>query len=153
MPIKKYTIDLTNSERSTLTGIIKTGSASARTILHANILLASDIHAKKVLTKIEIATLFHTTHTTVQTVRKAYAEMGMESALYRKKRKTPPIPAKVDGDLEAHIVALCCSKPPDGYARWSVRLMADKCVELGFVDSISHMTVSRTLKKMNLSLI
>jgi hypothetical protein len=92
-----------------------------------------------------------TTPTTVQTVRTEYAEKGLDVALYRKKRMTPPVPAKVDGELEAHIIALCCSKPPTGYSKWSVRLWADKCVELGYVESISHMTISRTLKKTNLN--
>jgi hypothetical protein len=76
----------------------------------------------------------------------------MNGALYRKKRRTPPVPPKVDGNLEAHIIAVCCSKPPDGYERWTLRLVADKCIELGYAETISHMTVSRALKKTNLSL-
>ena len=72
---------------------------------------------------------------------------GLESTIYRKKRETPPVPAKVTGDVEAHIVTLACSEPPEGYERWTVRLLADKCVELNYVDSLSHMTVSRVLKK------
>ena len=71
---------------------------------------------------------------------------GLESTIDRKKRETPPVPAKVTGDVEAHIVALACSEPPEGYERWTVRLLADKCVELNYVDSLSHMTVSRVLK-------
>ena len=152
MPTKKYTVSLSTEERNLLNKITKTGSSTARTILRANILLASDIHTGKSLSVVEIASLFQTSSTTVQNVRTTYAENGFENALYRKKRVTPPIPAKVDGELEAHIIALCCSNPPKGYARWSVRLLADTCVELGFIGSISHMTVSRTLKKMNLSL-
>jgi hypothetical protein len=151
MPTKKYTIDLSTEERNLLNKIIKTGTSTARTILRANILLASDVRAGKSFTTAEIATLFQTTSTTVQNARTAYAKNCLESVLYRKKRATPPVPAKVGGEVEAHIIALCCTNPPKGYARWSVRLLADKCVELGFVDSISHMTVSRTLKKMNLS--
>jgi hypothetical protein len=115
-------------------------------------IVVSDVNAGKSFTTAEIATLFQTTSTTVQNVGTACAKNGLESALYRKKRATPPVPAKVDGEVEAHIIALCCTNPPKGYARWSVRLLADKCVELGYVDSISHMTVSRTLKKTNLSL-
>jgi len=72
-------------------------------------------------------------------------------ALQRKKRATPPVAPKVTGDVEAHIIALCCSSPPEGYSRWTVRLLADKCVELGIIDSISPMTINRTLKKTNLS--
>jgi hypothetical protein len=120
--------------------------------MRANILLSSDIHVSQNHTTAEIAEMLHTTKTTIQNVRKSYFENGLEYAIHRKKRATPPVPAKVDGDVEAHIIALCCSQPPKGYVRWSVRLLSDKCVELGFIESISHMTISRTLKKMNLSL-
>lgn len=153
MPVRKYTIDLSNEERDLLHKITKTGTSTARIIMRANILLSSDIHAGQKHTTAGIAEILHTTKTTIQNVRKSYAENGLEYAIHRKKRTTPPVPAKVDGDVEAHIIALCCSQPPEGYARWSVRLLSDKCVELGFIESISHMTISRTLKKMNLSLI
>lgn len=152
MPIRKYIIDLSTEERDLLHKIIKTGTLTARIIMRANILLSSDIHASQSHTTAEIAEMLHTTKTTIQNVRKSYAENGLGHAINRKKRSTPPVPAKVDGDVEAHIIALCCSQPPEGYARWSVRLLSDKCVELGLIESISHMTISRTLKKMNLSL-
>jgi hypothetical protein len=153
MPKKKYVIDLSDKERQGLRKILKSGKSPARVILRANILLSSDINGSKSLTVTETAEMFETTPTTVQNVRTAYAENGLDAALYRKQRMTPPVPAKVGGELEAHIIALCCGQPPEGYSRWSVRLLADKCVELGYVDSISHMTISRTLKKTNLSLI
>jgi hypothetical protein len=124
MPTKKYTINLSAEERNRLTKIIKTGTSTARTILRANIFLVSDFNAGKSFTTAEIATLFQTTSTTVQNVRTACAKNGLESALYQKKRATPPIPAKVDGEVESHIIALCCTNPPKGYARWSVRLLA-----------------------------
>lgn len=152
MPVRKYIIDLSTEERDLLRRIIKTGTSTAKIIMRANILLSSDVHANQKHTTAEIAEILHTTKTTIQNVRKSYAENGFEYAIHRKKRTTPPVPAKVDGDVEAHIIALCCSQPPEGYARWSVRLLSDKCVELGFIESISHMTISRTLKKMNLSL-
>ena len=104
------------------------------------------------MTVAEIASAFNTTPTTVQNVRTSYANNGLEATINRKKRETPPVPAKVTGDIEAHIVALACGDPPEGYSRWSVRLIAEKCVELNYIDSISHMTVSRILKKTNLSL-
>ena len=72
--------------------------------------------------------------------------------LTRKKRETPPVPPKVTGEVEARIIALSCSEPPEGYARWTVRLLAQKAVELSFVDSLSHMTVERLLKKQSISL-
>jgi len=76
----------------------------------------------------------------------------LEGTIERRKRKTPPVAAKVTGEVEARIIALACSEPPEGYARWTVRLLADKSVELVYIDSISAMTVNRTLKKTNLSL-
>ena len=99
------------------------------------------------MTVAEIASAFNTTPTTVQNVRTSYANNGLEATINRKERETPPVPAKVTGDIDAHIVALACGDPPEGYSRWSVRLIAEKCVELNYIDSISHMTVSRILKK------
>jgi hypothetical protein len=152
MPSVKYIIELSDFERETLTGLIKTGKSPARQILRANILLASDRNSTRYMTVAEIAEVFLTTPTTVQTVRTEYTQKGLEATLQRKKRETPPVPAKVTGDVEAHVIALCCSEPPEGYARWTVRLLADKCVELGYIESIDYSTISRTLKKMNLSL-
>lgn len=153
MPKKKYTIELTEDERRKLLKTIKCGTSPARVITRANILLASDASAGKPPTVAEVAERFNTTPTTVQTVKTAYAQSGLDGALYRKKREAPPTPPKVDGNLEAHIISISCSDPPEGYERWTLRLIADKCVELGYVDSISHMTVKRTLKKTNYSLI
>jgi hypothetical protein len=152
MPKKKYVVELTDQERLELTKIIKTGTSPAKVINRANILLASDSSRGKPLTVAETAERFNTTPTTVQTVRTAFAQSGLQGALYRKKRETPPVPPKVDGNLEAYIISICCSEPPQGYERWTLRLIADKCVELGHVDSLSHMTVKRTLKKTNLNL-
>lgn len=152
MPKKKYIISLSNEERMQLTKIVKTGKSPARVILRANILLSSDSNITKPLSVATTAELFQTSPTTVQNVRTSYIENGLEGTLYRKKRDTPPVKPKMGGELEAHIIALCCGEPPEGYERWTVRLLADKCVEFGYVDSISHMTVSRTLKKTNLSL-
>ncbi len=152
MPSVKYLIELSNKDRKALLDIVAKGKAPAKAILRANILLASDRNAKQHMTVAQIANAYHTTATTVQNVRTSYANNGLEATLYRKKRETPPVPAKVTGDVEAHIIALACSEPPEGYERWTVRLIADKCVELNYVESLSHMTVSRVLKKTNLSL-
>jgi hypothetical protein len=81
------------------------------------------------------------------------AAADLNTFLQRKKRETPPVPPKVTGELEAHIIALAYSTPPEGYAVWTLRLLADTCVELPYVDSLSHMTVSRLLKKHTLNLI
>ena len=77
---------------------------------------------------------------------------GLERVLTRKKRETPPVPVKVTGEVEAHVIALACGAPPEGYEKWSLRLLADKCVELNYIDSISHTTVANILKKTNSSL-
>lgn len=152
MPSVKYVIELSDKDRSTLLDVVAKGQYPARTILRANILLVSDRNSKKYMTVAETADVFHTTATTVQTVRSSYATQGLEATIHRKKRETPPVAPKVTGDVEARIIALACGNPPDGYSRWTVRLIAEKCVELGYVDSLSHMTVFRTLKKTNSSL-
>ena len=104
------------------------------------------------MTVAEIANIYHTTATTVQNVRTSFATNGLDATINRKKRETPPVPAKITGEIEAKIIAMACGEPPDGYEKWTVRLIADKCVELNYIDSISHMTVQRVLKKTNLSL-
>ena len=152
MASTKYIIELSDSERAILTEIITKGISKARMILRANILLASDRNSKKYMTVAELAEAYHTTPTTVQTVRTTFFEKGLEAVLNRKKRETPPVPVKVTGEVEAHVIALACGNPPDGYAKWSLRLLADRSVELGYVDSLSYVTVSRILKKTNLSL-
>jgi len=153
MPSIKYLIELSDEDRKKLEGIVKKGTSPARTIMRANILLASDRNGKKPMTVDEVSIAFRVSNTTVQKVRTEYAAYGLEACIERKKRATPPVPAKVTGDVEAHIIALACTDPPEGYSRWTVRLLADKCVELGFIESISAMTINRTLKKTNLSLI
>ena len=152
MPAFKYVIELSEQDKTELLAIVTKGLSPSRTILRANILLASDKHSEKYLTVAEIANVYHTTPTTVQTVRTSYCEKGLEATINRKKRETPPVPAKVTGEVEAHVIALACGKPPEGYAKWTLRLLADKTVELGYITSISHVTVSNILKKTNLSL-
>ena len=152
MPSIKYVIELSNQEKVRLMEIVKKGNSPARTILRANILLASDKQSDKYMTVSEIANAYRTTPTTVQTVRTSYCKNGLEATITRKKRETPPIPAKVTGEVEAHVIALACGQPPEGYSRWTLRLLADKTVELGYIESISHVTVSNILKKTNLSL-
>lgn len=152
MPSFKYVIELSNQDKATLLDIVKKGASPARTILRANILLASDRRNENYMTVSEIAEAYHTTPTTVQTVRTSYCEKGIEATINRKKRETPPVPAKVTGEVEAYVIALACGNPPDGYSKWTLRLLADKTVELGYIDSISHVTISSILKKTNLSL-
>ena len=152
MPSIKYVIELSNQEKVRLMEIVKKGNSPARTILRANILLASDKQSDKYMTVSEIANAYRTTPTTVQTVRTSSCKKGLEATITRKKRETPPIPAKVTGEVEAHVIALACGQPPEGYSKWTLRLLANKTVELGYIESISHVTVSNILKKTNLSL-
>ena len=152
MPSIKYVIELTEADRKELRNIITKGQAPARTILRANVLLASDRNSKNYMTVAKMAEVYHTTTTTVQHIRASYVDKGLEGTLNRKKRETPPVPAKVTGEVEAHIIALACGTPPEGYEKWSLRLIAEKSVELNYIESISHTTVARILKKTNSSL-
>ena len=95
----------------------------------------------------EIASLFLVNPQTVHTIRKTYATEGLDAAIGRKKRQTPPIQPKITGDVEAKIIALRCGEPQEGRSKWTVRLLADKAVELQIIDSISHESVFRLLKK------
>ena len=147
MAATKYEIDLNDEERNHLVRLVKKGVGSARSILRANILLASDKNRRKRMSVGEIAFLYHTSRTTVENVRRSYVTRGLEATLLRKQRATPPRQRKLSGEVEAHIIALACSDPPEGYARWTVRLLAEKTIELGYIDSISAMSVSRILKK------
>ena len=152
MGAKKYQINLSGEERNTLTKIIKTGKSSARSILRANILLQSDA-AAEANDRSEACRIT----TNYDNNRSKCAEELCRAWRWRNSepQKTGDAAGspKVDGELEARIIALCCSEPPAGYARWNLRLLADKCVELGYVDAISHPTIDRTLKKTNVSLI
>lgn len=152
MPIQKYDVSLSPTERDRLTKIVKTGKMPARAILRANILLAMDRNGKKPMTVQEAALAFNTSSTTVQNIRTSFGEKGLEATIRRKKRLTPPVEAKVTGEVEAHIIALACGEPPRGYAKWTLRLLADRSVKLGYIDSISHTQVGRILKKTNISL-
>src|SRR5215217_5285945 len=144
---KKYPVILSDTERDHLKQLIASGTAPARKLTHARILLKADEGAQgagwvdeKVAEAVEVS------QPTVCRVRKQYFEEGLQAALNRR----PPnreYHRKLDGEQEARLVALACSKPPEGQARWSLRLLADRMVELEVVDDLSYQTVRRTLKK------
>lgn len=118
MPKVRYHVRLSESERKTLLKMVSKGSASAKSIMHANILLAADENGgsgRK--SETEIAQLFHVHPKTVHTVRQLYSEKGLQAALGRKKRETPPVAPKITGEVEAKIIALSCSSPPPGRSR------------------------------------
>lgn len=144
----KYVVTLTPEEQKQLLKLVRKGQAAAYKIKHANILLASDENGEK-LSAAEVATAYHCHSQTVYSVRRRFVEQGLEAAIERKKRLTPPVPRKMDGRAEARLVALACQETPEGISRWSLRLLGEKMVDLGIVASISHETVRRTLKKTN----
>jgi len=144
----RYEVKLSKGERELLTGVVKSGKGSAYRIKHAHILLNSDAGQEGIeKSDEEIARLFHCHNQTVFNVRKKYCQQGLQAVIERKQRKTPPIPRKLDGAKEARLITIACSQPPEGYAGWTLDLLADKMVELKIVDSISGKTIGRVLKK------
>lgn len=150
MGTRKHIVTLTSEERKCLAGLVSSGQDKAYRIKHANILLMADENGPNLPSQ-EIAKAFSCHLNTVSGICQRFVEQGLEAALDRKKRKTPPTPKKLDGRGEAKLIALACRKPPDGSSRWALRLLADELVELGIVESISYETVRRVLKKMSLN--
>jgi hypothetical protein len=149
---RKYIIELTEVERQHLEKLTSSGETSARALTHAHILLKSDRSADRPNWKYEqISEAFNVTHVTIMNVRKRFVEGGLEAALFRKKPERE-YQCALDGEAEAHLIALACSEPPEGQTRWTLRLLRDRFIRLGHVDNLSHETVRTTLKKMNLSL-
>ncbi len=150
--MKKYVVKLTPAERRYLRDLARKGKAAAYKIRHANILLHVDQGDKGTSWKdAEIAKVFGCHETTVENVRKRFVLDGLDAAVTRR-REGVGRPRTIDGDAEAKLTVLACSKPPKGRARWTLRLLADKIVELNIVDQCSRMTIQRTMKKTNLSL-
>jgi transposase len=152
MPSKKYKVVLESDERASLRSLISRGKVAAYKRTHAQILLQADeSQVGPTWRDKAISEAFSTSVSTVERVRKAFVEGGLESALTRKKAIRPSN-QKVDGDKEAHLIAIACSAPPEGRARWTLRLLADKVVELNHFESISAETIRQVLKKTSLSL-
>ncbi len=148
----KQVVSLTDDERRQCHELIRAGTASARRIMHAQVLLKTDASAAgPAWTDEAIAQAFNVSTVTVATIRKTMCREGLAAALRHYRTGQRHYPRKLDGRAEAHLVALACSAPPAGHARWSVRLLSKRFVELGYVDTISHDTVWQTLKKTNCS--
>jgi transposase len=146
---KKYPVILAEAEREQLKRVIAAGTAPARKLTHARILLKADQSPQgpgwvdeKVADAVEVS------QPTVSRVRKQYFEEGLQAALDRR-LPNREYHRKLDGEQEARLIALACSEPPEGQARWSLRLLADRLVELEVVEDVSYQTVRRTLKKTN----
>ena len=144
---KKYIVELTSEERSRLMALVKKGKAAAYKIKHAHILLNADQSPEGTGWKdADIAKVFHCHITTVENLRRRLVEHGLDAAIERAKHKAHK-PRILDGRAEAKLVTLACSKAPEGRSEWTLRLLADKLVELKIVDSISYGTVRNVLKK------
>ncbi len=148
---KKYPVILTDTERTRLQGLISAGTAPARLLMHARILLKADQSPNGPAWVDEaIAEVVEVSQPTVARVRKQFVEQGLDAALQRRAPRRQ-YQRKLDGAHEAQLIALACSEPPKGQARWSLRLLADKLVELEIVEEVSYQTVRRVLKKTNSS--
>jgi hypothetical protein len=148
MANKKYVVDLTVDERAHLCGMIKKGKSSAQANLKARILLKADQGeaGERWLDK-NICAALSTNMAMVGRVREKCVNEGLEAVFLRKKRRHPPITPIFDGEAEARLIALACSEPPQGQVRWTLRLLADKVVELEIVEKTHFNTVGRVLKK------
>jgi transposase len=148
MPHKKYLVTLTPEERDWLTGLVSAGKRSALTITRARILLKADqADGGPAWEDQGIAQALDCSVRTVERVRQRFVERGPEQALGRKPQDRPSRERKFDGAAEARLIAVACSAPPEGRARWTMKLLADKLVELEVFDSVSDETVRRVLKK------
>lgn len=148
----KYRIALTKNERDELMSIINKGRHSSQTFRTAYILLNCDEgrYADKI-TNEQISQVLKVGMRTIDRVKKKFVEEGFEASLERRP-SSRTYEKKADGDVEAHLIALSCSHPPTGYGKWSLRLLADKMIELNYVEDISYETVRRILKKTNSNL-
>lgn len=149
---KKFIVRLSNNERKELLALCKKGRLAVRKIKHIQVLLRTDSGEygdswsdEKIANSLDVSTQ------TICRIRQAFVEEGLEAALNRKKHENHK-PRKLGGEDEAHLIAMCCSKAPNGASRWSLRLLANRLVELKVVERISHEAVRQTLKKMNLNL-
>ena len=150
--MKKHVVRLSMEERKTLKKLINSGRGPARMFTRARILLKADQSDNGPGWADErISEAFDVTIQTIERIRKQFVEEGFDAVLSRREYTQKVSRKKIDGDVEAHLVALSCSEPPEGRARWTLRLLADSIIELGYVESISHEAVRQTLKKTNLN--
>jgi transposase len=146
--VKRYVVRLSAEEREQLESLLRKGKSPAQRLLKARILLKADIsEAGDGWSDSKIIAALETSASMVYRVRKQLVEEGLEAVLSRKQRTTPAVPPIFDGEKEAKLIALACSKPPKGRARWTLRLLENKVVELNIVDRASDSTIGRVLKK------
>jgi hypothetical protein len=146
--VKRYVVDLSGEERARLEALIGRGKSPARRLLKARVLLKADVSgAGEGWSDSRIIEALETSPSMVYRVRKQLVEEGLDAVLSRKQRARPAIEPIFDGEKEAKLIALACSSPPKGYARWSLRLLESKVVEFGIVERASDSTIGRVLKK------
>lgn len=146
---QKYVVQLTNEQRAFLEKLISAGTAPARTLMRARVLLKSDSNpGAPHWSYAQIEEALDVSPTTITSVRKAFTNQGLDAALYRKKPERE-YHRTLDGEAEAHLIALVCGPTPEGQARWSLRLLQEKMIELAYVETVSHETIRTTLKKTN----
>lgn len=149
----RYRVTLTQQERKELEALTRRGKTHARRFIHARALLLCDAGDDGPAWNVaDVAKALGVTSRTIEHLKKRFVEDGLEAALERKPREKPPREVTFDGAFEARLIAMACSDVPEGHQRWTVRLLADKVVELNIAPSVSHMTVQRVLKKTNLDL-
>lgn len=151
--MKKYIVTLTCEERATLAALASKGKHSAQQVLNALILLGCDEgEFQKERSKNEdLSRVLNISMRKIDRVKERFVTEGLEVALTGRERNRVYL-KKTDGDFEAHLIALSCSEPPEGYSRWTLRLLADKVVELEYIDAVSHETIRQILKKRNKAL-
>lgn len=149
----RYRVTLTQQERKELEALTRRGKTHARKFIHARALLLCDAGDDGPAWNVaDVAKALGVTSRTIEHLKRRFVEDGLEAALERKPREKPPREVTFDGAFEARLIAMACSDVPEGHQRWTVRLLADKVVELNIAPSVSHMTVQRVLKKTNLDL-
>ena len=146
---KRYRVTLTEAERAELLGLTRRGSHKSQRVVNALILLNCDERGanESRLRDEDVAGVLRVSTRKIERVKKRFVEDGLEAALGSRQGRRREYRRKADGAFEARLVALSCSQPPEGHARWTLRLLADKAVELEYIDSVSHETVRRVLKK------
>jgi transposase len=153
MPKKKYFVTLNEEERADLEKLVKTGRNPAYQLTHARILLLANTNRPDGGWKdADISEALNLHVSTVESLRKRLVEEGLEASIKRKVQENRKAPV-LDGNSEAHLIALVCGQPPHGKGRWTLRLLANQMVELGYIEAISYETVRQTLKKINCNLI
>lgn len=147
---KKYVVRLTAEEREQLQRLVQVGKVAGYKIRHANMLLMLDVDGPA-LADDQVCVALGVSLGQCEHLRKRLVVEGLDACLQRKKQERLSVEPKFDGEKEAQLIALCCGKAPEGYARWSLRLLADRAVKLEIVESVSHETIRQTLKKTRLS--